>query len=196
MKEILVASGNKGKIREIAALLAGLCERVLSTADFPGLPEVEEDGADFAANALKKAASASRFAGIPVIADDSGLVVEALGGKPGVLSARFAGSDATDADNNAKLLRELSGVPPLQRSATFHCVIALCWPDGTCHTFDGELRGLILDAPRGDGGFGYDPLFMVREYGLTLAELPLEVKNTISHRGRALAKMKDFLQHG
>ena len=190
-----MATGNKGKIREIAALLDGLCERVLSSADFPGLPEVIEDGADFATNALKKATSASRFAGVPVLADDSGLVVDALDGRPGVLSARFAGEGATDAENNAKLLRELADVPSLQRSAAFHCVIALCWPDGTCHTFDGKLKGLILDAPRGDGGFGYDPLFMVREYGLTLAELPFEIKNSISHRGRALAKMKEYIQN-
>jgi XTP/dITP diphosphohydrolase len=193
MKEILVASGNKGKIREIAALLGDLCGHVLSSADFPGLPEVEEDGADFTANALKKAVSAARFAGVPVLADDSGLVVDALDGRPGVLSARFAGEDASDADNNAKLLRELASVPPGQRGAAFHCVIALCWPDGTCHTFDGELKGLILDAPRGDGGFGYDPLFLVPEFGLTLAELPLGEKNSISHRGRALAQLKDFL---
>ena len=193
MTELLVASGNKGKIREIAALLDGVCGRLLSLDDVSGLPDVDEDGADFAANALKKAASAARVAGIPVIADDSGLVVDALGGRPGVYSARFAGPGSSDADNNAKLLRELAGVPSERRCAAFHCVVALCWPDGTCRTFDGELKGLVLDAPRGSGGFGYDPLFLVPEYDMTLAELPLEVKNNISHRGKALAKMKDYL---
>jgi XTP/dITP diphosphohydrolase len=193
MKELFVASSNKGKIREIAALLDGVCERLLSPADVPGLPEVEEDGVDFAANALKKATGAARLVGVPVLADDSGLVVDALGGRPGVLSARFAGEGATDAANNAKLLRELTHVPAQQRTAAFHCIIALCWPDGTCRTFGGELKGLILSAPRGEGGFGYDPLFLVPEYGLTLAELPLEAKNGISHRGKALASLKEFL---
>ncbi len=194
MKELLIASGNRGKIQEIAALLDGLCDRLLSPADVTGLPEVEEDGADFAANALKKAASAARFAGMPVLADDSGLVVDALDGRPGVHSARYAGERASDADNNAKLLQELAGVSPEQRSAAFYCVIALCWPDGTCRTFTGELPGLILAAPRGSGGFGYDPLFLVPEYGQTLAELPLVVKNAISHRGKALAQLQEYLR--
>ena len=194
MKELVVASSNKGKLREIEALLRGRVERLLSPADFPDLPVVVEDGATFAENALKKARAAALATGKPVIADDSGLVVEALGGRPGVLSARFAGEEASDGDNNAKLLGEMAGVPPAGRTAAFHCVIALCFPDGFCKTFDGELRGIMLAEPRGTEGFGYDPLFLVPEYGKTFAELSLSVKNRISHRGKALAALHDFLE--
>jgi XTP/dITP diphosphohydrolase len=193
MRELLVASGNRGKIREIASILEGIVGRLLSPADFPGLPEVEEDGADFAANACKKALSAAKATGVPVLADDSGLAVDFLGGRPGVYSARYAGEGASDDDNNEKLLGELAALPPERRTAAFHCVAALAFPDGSCRTFTGELRGFILAAPRGEGGFGYDPLFLVPEYGLTLAELPLAVKNGISHRGRALVKLKEYL---
>jgi len=121
------------------------------------------------------------------------LEVDLLGGRPGVYSARFAGKDAGDSENNSRLLRELALLPGDQRTAAFRCVIALCFPDGSCRTFTGALSGLILNEPRGTGGFGYDPLFLVPEYGLTLAELPLEVKNTISHRGKALALLKEYL---
>lgn len=191
MKELLVASGNKGKLREFGELLRGVVDTILSPADFPELPDVLEDGATFEENAIKKALSAARCTGRPVLADDSGLCVDFLGGRPGVYSARFAGEGATDADNNALLLRELAGVPAEKRGAAFHCVIALCLPDGTCRTFDGALSGVILEAPRGEGGFGYDPLFMVPEYGQTFSELPMEIKNAISHRGRAMRMLKD-----
>ena len=193
MKELLVASGNKGKLREFGALLEGVVDTILSPLDFPGLPEVEEDGDSFEANAIKKASSAALFTGRPVLADDSGLSVDYLQGRPGVRSARYAGEGASDADNNALLLRELAGVPAGLRSAAFHCVIALCLPDGSCRTFDGKLAGEILEAPRGTGGFGYDPLFLVSEYGQTLSELPLETKNAISHRGRAMQQLKEAL---
>jgi len=190
MKQLVVASGNKGKLREFAELLKGVVETVLSPADFPGFPEVVEDGATFEENALKKARSAAQFTGLPVLADDSGLCVEFLEGRPGVYSARFAGEGAGDAANNARLLQELAGVPTEKRGAAFHCVIALCLPDGTCQTFDGSLPGVILEAPRGSGGFGYDPLFLVPEYGQTFSELPLAIKNRISHRGRAMQLLK------
>jgi XTP/dITP diphosphohydrolase len=193
MKELIVATGNKGKLREFAELLKGVVDRVLSPADFPGFPEVEEDGDTFEANAIKKAMSAAAFTGRPVLADDSGLSVDHLHGRPGVYSARFAGEGASDADNNALLLRELAGVPSEQRGAAFHCVIALCQPDGSCQTFDGSLPGVILEAPRGEGGFGYDPLFLVPEYGQTFSELSLEIKNRISHRGRAMQQLKAAL---
>jgi XTP/dITP diphosphohydrolase len=193
MKELLVASGNKGKLREFAELLKGVVDTILSPADFPGLPEVEEDGATFEANAIKKARAAALFTGRPVLADDSGLAVDYLSGRPGVYSARFAGKGASDAGNNALLLRELAGVPTEQRGAAFHCVIALCLPDGSCRTFDGSLPGVILEAPRGSGGFGYDPLFLVPEYGQTFSELPLDIKNAISHRGRAMQLLKAAL---
>jgi XTP/dITP diphosphohydrolase len=193
MKELLVATGNKGKLREFGELLKGVVGTILSPADFPGLPEVEEDGATFEENAIKKARSAALFTGRPVLADDSGLSVDILSGRPGVYSARFAGEGASDADNNALLLRELEGIPAEGRGAAFHCVIALCLPDGSCQTFDGSLAGVILEAPRGAGGFGYDPLFMVPEYGQTFSELPLEIKNGISHRGRAMQLLKAAL---
>ena len=193
MKELVVASGNKGKLRELGELLRGVVDTILSPADFPGFPEVEEDGETFEANALKKARSAALFTGRPVLADDSGLCVDHLNGRPGVYSARFAGEGAGDADNNALLLRELAGVPAEKRTAAFHCVIALCRPDGSCQTFDGSLSGEILEAPRGEGGFGYDPLFLVPEYGQTLSELSPEIKNGISHRGRAMQQLKAAL---
>lgn len=193
MRELLVSTRNRGKLKEFEALFAGVVDRLLSPADIPGVPEVTEDGATFRENAVKKARAAALAIGKPVLADDSGLVVDALGGRPGVFSARFAGEEASDDDNNAMLLREMVSLPAEQRTAAFRCVIAICFPDGSCQTFDGELRGVILDAPRGTGGFGYDPLFLVPEYGQTLAELPLEIKNSISHRGKALEKLKDYL---
>jgi XTP/dITP diphosphohydrolase len=193
MKELVVATGNKGKLREFGELLKGLVETILSPADFPGFPEVEEDGDTFEANAIKKAMSAAVFTGKPVLADDSGISVDYLDGRPGVYSARYAGEGAADADNNALLLQELAGVPAGQRGAAFHCVIALCHPDGSCQTFDGSLPGVILEEPRGAGGFGYDPLFLVPEYGQTFSELPLDIKNAISHRGRAMQQLKAAL---
>jgi XTP/dITP diphosphohydrolase len=193
MKELVVATGNKGKLREFAELLKGVVETILSPADFPGFPDVEEDGDTFEANAIKKGRSAALFTGKPVLADDSGLSVDYLNGRPGVYSARFAGEGAGDAANNALLLKELAGVPAEKRSAAFHCVIALCLPDGSCETFDGSLPGVILEAPRGEGGFGYDPLFLVPEYGQTFSELPMETKNAISHRGRAMQMLKAAL---
>ena len=194
MKELLVATGNRGKFIEIKELLRDTVAKLYSLEDFPEIPPVEEDGATFAENAVKKAQSAAQATGKPVIADDSGLEVDALEGQPGVYSARFAGECADDSANNAKLLGELADLPDGQGTAAFRCVIALCFPDGNCRTFSGELHGIILKEPRGTGGFGYDPLFLVPEYGLTLAELPLAVKNTISHRGKALARLKEYLR--
>ena len=193
MKELLVATGNKGKLRELEVLLTGIVDRLYSLADFPDVPSVEEDGLTFAENALKKARSAAAATGMPVIADDSGLVVDALDGRPGVFSARFAGEGAGDAANNAKLLEEMRAVPAGQRSAAFKCAIAYCRPDGECHTFTGELGGVILEWPAGEGGFGYDPLFLVPEYNQTLAELPMEIKNRISHRGAAFRSLQEHL---
>jgi XTP/dITP diphosphohydrolase len=194
MKELLVATGNQGKFLEIKELLRDTVANLFSLEDFPEIPPVEEDGATFAENAVKKAQIAAQATGKPVIADDSGLEVVSLGGRPGVYSARFAGEGAGDSENNAKLLRELADLPNGEGTAAFQCVVALCFPDGSCRTFSGELKGVILKEPRGTGGFGYDPLFMVPEYGRTLAELPLEVKNAISHRGKALAELKMHLR--
>lgn len=193
LKELLIATGNSGKFKEFTALFAGSGIRLYSLQDFPSLPPVVEDGATFRDNALKKAAAAANETGLPAIADDSGLCVDALDGRPGVLSARFAGEGGGDAANNLKLLRELSGVPMVRRSAAFRCVISFFTPAGISADFDGELRGFILEEAAGSGGFGYDPLFMVPEYGKTLAELPIEVKNRISHRGRAADSLLAYL---
>jgi XTP/dITP diphosphohydrolase len=193
MKELLIATGNKGKFAEIKELLKDVVEIFYSLEDFPSLPEVIEDGDTFEENALKKGRSTAAVAGKPVLADDSGLEVECLGGAPGVYSARYAGEKADDSANIDKLLKAVAHIPDVKRYAAFRCVVALCFPDGRCHTFSGSLKGSILKEPRGDGGFGYDPLFLVPEYQKTLAELPMEVKNTISHRGKALSELKHFL---
>jgi XTP/dITP diphosphohydrolase len=192
--ELVVATRNAGKLKEIRRLLEGTGIAVLGLDAFPALPEVVEDGATFDENARKKAAQTARQTGRMTLADDSGLEVAALGGAPGVYSARYAGAGAGDAANNAKLLAELAGVPPTERRGAFVCAMALCGPDGVCATFAGRLEGMIVEAPRGDGGFGYDPLFLVPGYGQTLAELPLEVKNRISHRGQALRLALEHLR--
>ncbi|PLY01333.1 MAG: non-canonical purine NTP pyrophosphatase [Desulfuromonas sp.] len=194
MKELVVATGNKGKLREISRLLEQCDYLVIGLDAFPDAPSVVEDGDTFAANARKKAEAIAVHSGKLTLADDSGLVVECLSGAPGVHSARYAGATATDADNNAKLLREMEGIPDAQRGAAFCCVMALVAPDRSCRIFAGELKGTILQQPQGDGGFGYDPLFMVREYGKSLAELPLDLKNRISHRGQALKKLMAELE--
>jgi len=184
--ELVVATRNQGKLREIRRLLEESEVRVLGLDAFADLPEVEEDGETFADNARKKAQTVARLTGRLTLADDSGLEVAALDGAPGVRSARYAGEAADDAANNRKLVAALDGVPRAGRRGAFVCAMALCTPDGDCRFFSGRLEGLIGEEPRGDGGFGYDPLFLVAEYGKTLAELPLEIKNRISHRGQAL----------
>jgi XTP/dITP diphosphohydrolase len=193
MKELVVATRNAGKIRELELLLQGIVEKILPIGSYPGIPDVDEDGATFAENAVKKALFAAQATGLPALADDSGLVVDALGGRPGVYSARFAGKGAGDSANNLKLLAEMAEIPQLERTAAFHCVLAFCLPDGACRTFEGRLPGIILEEQQGDGGFGYDPLFLVPEYGQTLAQLSLEIKNRISHRGRALEEFRRYL---
>ena len=192
--ELLVATGNQGKLREIRRLCAERGIEVLGLEAFPAAPVVEEDGATFAENACKKARALARFSGRLTLADDSGLTVAALDGAPGVHSARYAGPQADDAANNRQLLTALAAVPAASRQGAFRCVMALCPPQGECRLFEGALDGILLDAPRGSGGFGYDPLFLVREYGKTLAELPLEVKNRISHRGQALRQVLEWLE--
>lgn len=194
MTELVVATRNRGKLKEIGALLDGLVASLRCAADFPDFPETVEDGTTFEANALKKAREAMEHTSLPALADDSGLVVDALGGRPGVISARFAGEGATDNDNNCKLLTELSGIPAGDRQGAFVCVMAYVDPDGTERTFNGRVGGLILTEARGDGGFGYDPLFLVDGYCSTMAELSLEEKNWISHRGQALRQFKAFLE--
>jgi XTP/dITP diphosphohydrolase len=167
---------------------------VLSLQSFPGVPEVEEDGLTFHENALKKAREVSRHTSEVVLADDSGLGVDVLGGEPGIHSARYSGRTATDETNNLKLLRKLEGVPEGKRGAAFRCVLVLFRPDGRSESFEGSWRGEILFEPRGTLGFGYDPLFLDPGQGLTAAELPPDLKNRISHRGRAFAKFKEWLE--
>lgn len=192
--ELLVATRNKGKLKEIQRLLVDTGIIVKGLDECGDLPDVVEDGDTFAANAHKKAATMARLTGYVTLADDSGLAVEALDGQPGIYSARYAGEGATDADNNCKLLEALVHVPANQRQAAFHCALALCTPTEDCHLFEGRLDGVILEQARGTGGFGYDPLFVVPEYGRTLAELPLDIKNRISHRGQAFKRLVDYLQ--
>jgi len=196
MSELLVATRNTGKLREIRHLLEGTGIRVLGLDAFPELPEVVEDGDTFAANAVKKAETIAQLTGLPCLADDSGLVVEALQGAPGVLSARYSGVQGDDAANNARLLRELAGVPEDRRQAAFHCVMALCRQGKETALFEGRVAGHILPAPRGDGGFGYDPLFLIDGCERTMAELPLAEKNRISHRGQALRQVIEALRCG
>ena len=193
MMELVVATRNAGKLKEIRRLFESQDVCILSLDHFPEAPEVVEDGDTFAANAAKKAETIARFTGLPCLADDSGLVVASLKGQPGVHSARFSGADASDRNNNRKLLDEMALVPEKQRQAAFFCVMALCLPDEPTRFFEGRVEGLILDQEQGDGGFGYDPLFWVPDFECTMAELPLDIKNNISHRGQALRQVVEHL---
>ena len=195
---LVMATRNTGKVREMAEILRDLGVRLLSLADFPELPDIPEEGATFAANAAAKAREVARRTGLPALADDSGLEVEALEGRPGVYSARYAqdrtgGRTPTDEDNWRKLLNELRHVPWERRQARFVCEIALAWPDGRLLTTHGEVQGFIALEPRGTKGFGYDPVFWLPDYEATVAEVGLEVKNTISHRALALKKLPALL---
>ena len=180
--KLLVATRNAGKLREVRARVGGL--EVLSLDDVSPMPEVEETEDTLEGNARLKARAAARASGLWTVADDSGLFVDALGGAPGVRSARYA--PGTDADRIRKLLREMDTVPDGRRGAAFRCVLALASPSGEVGEARGECRGKILRVPRGSGGFGYDPVFLVPELGRTMAELTLEEKGRISHRARAL----------
>lgn len=190
MSLLVIGTKNAHKLREIRAILGDLGFELCGLDAYPGASKVVEDGATFEANAAKKALQWARELDAPVIADDSGLEVDALGGRPGVHSSRYAGEEGNDARNNAKLLAELAGVPSERRTARYRCVIALATPAGVEMTCAGSCEGRILEAPRGTNGFGYDPLFLVPEYGKTFGELSAEWKNRISHRARALAAVR------
>lgn len=197
-RRIVLATRNPDKVRELAALFADLpASEVISAADLGDLPEVVEDGTTLEANALKKAREIARITGELCVADDTGLEVEALDGAPGVYAARYAGPDATYADNCAKLLQELRGVIRSSRGARFRTVMAVVDPSANdweaC--VEGVLEGRILEAPMGDRGFGYDPLFWVPDLSRSLAEIPLEEKNRISHRARAAEAMREVLHN-
>lgn len=186
---LVLASRNRKKSQEVAEILAPCGIELVSIADFPEVGEVVEDGQTFAENAAKKASQPATQIGRWVIGEDSGLIVEALGGRPGVYSARFSGVGATDESNNRKLMDELAGVPLERRTAAYVCSIALADPVGVIRlTAEGRCRGLIITEPRGQNGFGYDPYFLVREYHRTFGELSARVKHQISHRARAMAR--------
>jgi len=183
---LVLATRNPHKVRELSDLLSEIGIAVLSSRDFPDLPDVEEDGRTLEENAIKKAVSVADATGLPSLADDTGLEVEALDGAPGVVSARYAGPDATYEDNNRKLLSALAGVPLARRRASFRCVVALAVPGEPIRTVEGRTEGVVLEEPRGQGGFGYDPVFLPDGRARTYAEMSASEKNTASHRGKAV----------
>jgi XTP/dITP diphosphohydrolase len=190
--ELIIATGNKKKIEEIKRITEDLDVKVLTLDDFPGSPEVEEDGKSFEENAVKKATAVADYAGIAALADDSGIEVDALNGAPGILSARYAGEGADDRRNVLKLLKDLQGVE--ERGARFVCCLALAFPDGRVKTFFGYAGGAIGTEPRGENGFGYDPLFYPKGHDRTFAEMTDEEKDSLSHRGNALKQLRKFLE--
>lgn len=194
MHKLLVASHNPGKIREYRDLLADLPLEVTSLNAEGIAHDVEETGATFADNAILKARSYAEMTGLWTWADDSGLEVDALDGRPGVYSARYAGPGRSDQDRCRTVLAELQAIPNAPRTARFRCVVAIALPYGQVYTAEGAIEGVITDQPRGDNGFGYDPIFYIPDYNATMAELPIETKNRISHRGLAATKTKALLR--
>ena len=187
MISLVLATRNRHKVEELSAMLSELPVRILSFYDFPDMPDVVEDGATLTENAIKKAREVASFTGLPALADDTGLEVDALDGAPGVRSARFAGEPANWEENNRKLLSDLSGIQGSARAAAFRCVVALAEQgEDEVRTVEGVTRGIILEAPRGEGGFGYDPLFLPDGHDLTYAEMRSDEKNAVSHRGKAI----------
>ena len=192
--EVIVATQNRGKVREIKQVLKGLGLRILSLNDFPGVPQIEEDGKSFLENALKKARFYSRYFGRLTLADDSGLEVDVLKGRPGIYSARYAGEEGSTRENNQKLLKEMEAIPLSKRGARFKCVLAVVSPEGKEVVVEGSCRGRIGFKEVGKKGFGYDPLFVLPSYGKTMAQLSIEEKNRISHRGKALRKLRKIIE--
>ncbi len=192
IKEVVLATGNEGKIKEFSNLLEGVFGKIISLSDLGSPPEVVEDGLTFRDNALKKAREIAQYSGKLTLADDSGLEVDALNGQPGVYSARYSGQGATDKTNIDKVLAELGNNP--NRKARFICVLALVDPNGEELVVEGFCEGVILGEPRGEGGFGYDPVFYLPDKRKTMAELEPELKNTISHRANALKRLKTELE--
>jgi len=193
IRELVLATRNRHKGEELAALLGDLGIGIRTLDEFPEVPDVIEDGETCEANAIKKARAVSKATGLMAVADDTGLEVDALGGRPGVFAARYAGEHATYEDNWRKLLQELSGVPRKRRTARFMTVAAMALPSGEVHVTTGQLEGVISEEPAGARGFGYDPVFFVPELGKTLAQLSAEEKNRISHRAKAFAQVREIL---
>ena len=194
MLEIVLATKNKDKIKEIKKILRDLKIKILSIEDFNNIPDVDENGETLEENAIKKAKEISEWTGKIALADDSGLEVDVLDRLPGVRSARFAGENCSYVDNNKKLLKLMRNVPLKKRKAVFKCVMALAFPKGRVKTAMGICRGIISTESRGETGFGYDPVFIIPRYGRTIAELGPEIKNKISHRAKALKKMRQILE--
>lgn len=193
IRELVLATRNRNKVIELVALLGDLGIKIRTLDEFPDAPDVVEDGDTCEANAVKKARAIAESTGLPAVADDTGLEVDALGGRPGVYAARYAGEDATYEDNCRKLLRELTGVPREQRTARFLTVAAIALPSDGIRVAQGTLEGVIAEEASGTLGFGYDPVFLIPELGKTLAQLSADQKNTISHRAKAFAKMREML---
>jgi XTP/dITP diphosphohydrolase len=196
VKKLVLASGNQAKLRELSSLLEALNYRLYPQADFD-VPEVPETGSTFVENSIIKARNAALHTGLPALADDSGIVVDALDGAPGVYSARFAGAHATDDSNNALLVEKLRGIPAEQRTARYHAVIVYMRhaDDPSPIICEGRWEGVIQLEPKGKGGFGYDPYFYLPDLGCTSAELSAKEKNKISHRGQALRQLRERLAH-
>ncbi len=192
-RQIVLATRNRGKIRELQALMKDFGIEVVSVADIKGAPEVEEDADTFIGNSLKKAREIASATGFMALADDSGLVVDALDGAPGVYSARYAGDNATDEENYLKLLEEMRDIPDEKRTARFKCVMVLFHPSGQWISAEGSCEGVIAREPAGSEGFGYDPVFFVPELNRCMAQISPDEKNAISHRGNALKKLREML---
>ncbi|HEX6439324.1 MAG TPA: XTP/dITP diphosphatase [Candidatus Binatia bacterium] len=195
LRDLVLATRNRHKGAELAAILAGLPVCIRTMDEFPDVPDVIEDGETCEANAVKKARAVAEATGLLAVADDTGLEVDALGGRPGVYAARYAGPQATYEDNCRKLLKELAGVPRDRRTARFVTVAAVAEPSEKVQVTTGRLDGLITEAQAGEQGFGYDPVFYVPDLGKTLAELSTEQKNRISHRAKAFAQVRELLQN-
>ena len=193
IRELVLATRNRHKGEELVALLGDLGITIRTLDEFPDAPDVVEDGETCEANAIKKARAIAEFTGLPAVADDTGLEVDALGGRPGIYAARYAGEDATYEDNCRKLLRELMGVPRERRTARFLTVAAIALPSDGIRVAQGTLDGVIAEEASGTLGFGYDPVFLIPELGKTLAQLSADQKNTISHRAKAFTKMREIL---
>lgn len=193
MRKLVIATHNRNKFREMAEALGGLDWEILPAFEFPGVPDVEEDGSTLEENSLKKAKVICEFTGYPALADDTGLFVEALNGRPGIYAARFAGENCSYEDNVQKMLGLMTSVPPFDRRATFKTIITLYSPDGQVRQVSGEVEGYITQEKRGTGGFGYDPIFLPTGETRVFAEMSLEEKNRMSHRGKAVQKARELL---
>jgi XTP/dITP diphosphohydrolase len=196
VEQVAVATTNRKKIEEISHILAGTGITLRGLHEFPDCPEVVEDAETFEGNALKKAREVCAHTGLPALADDSGLEVDALQREPGVYSARYSGPGATDIRNTDLVLERLGETPDAERTARFRCVIAFVTPEGAEQTFDGSVEGRIAREPRGSNGFGYDPVFIPEGHERTFAEMSADEKHSMSHRGRALRAFAEFVRRG